>query len=76
MKASQMKPLPKTFRLFSRICENCNIKTNVHSQLLLYTLYVLLTLIIPVISLPYQLNHHVIMHEVAVLNINQGLLHC
>ena len=36
VKTSYMNRLSKTFRLFSLFCENCNIKTNVHSQLLLY----------------------------------------
>ena len=36
----------------------------------------MVSLIIPVISLPYQLRHHVIMHEVAVLAIKQGFRHC
>ena len=36
VKTSYTNRLTKTFRLFSRLCENCNIKNNVHSQLLLY----------------------------------------
>ena len=36
----------------------------------------MLSLILPVISLPYQLNHHIIMHEVAVLDKKQGFLLC
>ena len=36
VKTSYINHLIKMFRLFSRLCENCNIKTNVHSQLLLY----------------------------------------
>ena len=36
VKTSYINRLSKTFRLFSRLCENCNIKTNVQSQLLLY----------------------------------------
>ena len=37
VKTSYINRLSKTLRLFSRLCENCNIKTNVHSQLLVYT---------------------------------------
>ena len=36
VKTSYINHLIKMFRLFSRLCENCNIKTNVDSQLLLY----------------------------------------
>ena len=39
VKTSYINRLSKTFRLFSPLCENCNIKTNVHSQLLLYMTY-------------------------------------
>ena len=39
-------------------------------------IYVNVSLILPVISLPYQLHHTVIMHEVAVLDKNQGFPHC
>ena len=39
-------------------------------------IYVMLSLIVPVISLPYILHHHVTMHETAVLDIKQGFPHC
>ena len=38
--------------------------------------YIMLSLILPVIILPYQLHHHVIMHEVAVLDEMQGFPDC
>ena len=34
VRAMWIKPLAKPFRLFSRVCQNCIIKTNVHSHLL------------------------------------------
>ena len=34
VKARKIQPLAKPFRLFSRVCENCIIKTNVQSHLL------------------------------------------
>ena len=36
VKNSSNNRLSKTFRLCSRLCENCNINTNVHSHLLWY----------------------------------------
>ena len=39
-------------------------------------IYVILSLILPVISLPDQLHHRVIMHEVVVLDKKQGFPHC
>ena len=37
---------------------------------------VMLTLILPMVNLPYKLHRHVIMHDVAVLDIKQGFPHC
>ena len=40
------------------------------------SIYVMLYLILPVFSLPYQIHDHVTMHEVAVLDKKQGFPHC
>ena len=38
-------------------------------------IYVMIYFIVPVISLPYQLHRHAIIHDVALLDINQDIPH-